>query len=142
MIKELQTNIHEVARLTATEYIPNKELPQKKPSNSSETLVYIATEIDDITKLEPDAIKNLMYLNLFFLFDALIPRFFLKRYMRKKQGNIPVKMIGIDKKTGSSLNTAIPHRKNKLTIRTNTWTKTCWWMKVWNKNKLNIHIMR
>nr|WP_227661827.1 hypothetical protein [Klebsiella pneumoniae] len=83
MIKELQTNIHEVARLTATEYIPNKELPQKKPSNSSETLVYIATEIDDITKLEPDAIKNLMYLNLFF-YSMLLYQDFSKKIHAKK----------------------------------------------------------
>ncbi len=68
VIKELQTNIHEVARLTATEYIPNKELPQKKPSNSSETLVYIATEIDDITKLEPDAIKKPYVFKFYFFF--------------------------------------------------------------------------
>jgi hypothetical protein len=83
VIKELQTNIHEVARLTATEYIPNKELPQKKPSNSSETLVYIATEIDDITKLEPDAIKNLMYLNLFFI-RCSYTKIFSKKIHAKK----------------------------------------------------------
>ncbi|WP_430905244.1 hypothetical protein, partial [Klebsiella sp. Nk16] len=59
----------------------------------------------------------------------------------KKQGNIPVKMIGIDKKTGSSLNTAIPHRKNKLTISPNTLTKTFFLIQVWHHNKLNIHLM-
>ena len=113
IIEEL-INPQELPRASATEYIPTAVLLAKKEIIKKDSLVYKATEISEMTKLNPDPNKYFTY-RIFCRLEKINFLFFERKiHILIKKGMNPVRIMGIDKYTGSQSSRTISHLSSKL----------------------------